>query len=74
MELINQTKTRFRTGSEKDGSPIFFNIGEVREFDEKVGKMLLRYDGINTVESLKANVEKTFAKGKAKSTPKAESK
>lgn len=70
MELINQTKTTFHLGLDKNGKEISFRINEVREFDDSLTKTLLRYEGINSVESLKAKTEKVISDAKAKSKTK----
>lgn len=64
MELINQTKTNFILGKSKDGELLTFKVNEVRSFEEDQCKTLLRYEGVNTVESLKSKVEKDFSKAK----------
>jgi len=65
MELINQTKTNFKVGKDKEGNDIVFKIGEVRTFDDELGKTLARYEGINTLESLKVKSEKVFTEAKS---------
>ena len=65
MELINQTKTVFKIGKDKKGNDITFGINKVISVDESLGKTLLRYDGVNTLESLKIKSEKVFADAKA---------
>ena len=67
MELINQTKTNFKVGKDKEGNDIVFKIGEVREFDKELSKTLLRYEGVNSLESLKTKSEKVFANASTKS-------
>lgn len=68
MELINQTKTNFALGVGKDGKHLFFKIGEVKSFDKEMTKTLLRYEGINDLESLKAKEDKVFNVAKANSS------
>lgn len=67
MELINQTKTVFKLGKNKEGNDVNFFVGEIREVSEELAKTLLRYEGINTLNSLKVESEKVFARAKAKS-------
>ena len=67
MELINQTKTVFKIGKDKEGNDIFFRINEVRDFDKDLGATLLRYEGINTLESLKAKAVAIVSEAKAAS-------
>ena len=73
MELINQTKTAFKIGKDKEGGDIFFRHGEVREFSDSLGATLLRYEGINTLESLKSKAVEIFDQAKAEK-PKAKKK
>ena len=55
MELINQTKTVFKLGKEGE-----FKINEVRDFKKPLADTLLRYEGINSLDSLKAKAEASF--------------
>jgi len=66
MELINQTKTNFLIGKDKEGKDIFFRIGKVMKLDENLAKTLLRYEGIDTVDSLKDKAETIVNKAKSK--------
>lgn len=66
MELINQTKTNFLIGKDKEDKDIFFRIGKVMDIEEKLAKTLLRYEGIDTVDSLKDKAEKIVNKAKSK--------
>ncbi len=69
MELINQTKTNFKLQNNPAGQAVFFKIGEVKDFDKKMAETLLRYEGINTLDSLRAKADKTFTEAKAKVVP-----
>lgn len=60
MELINQSKTLFKT-SKGD-----FKINSIMEFDESESRTLLRYEGINSLNSLKSEAEEVFFKSKKK--------
>jgi len=64
MELINQTKTLFKIGKDKEGKDITFRINEVKDIEESMARTLLTYEGINSVESLKTVAEETFNKAK----------
>ena len=46
MKLINQSKTKFVT------SKGFFNINSIIDFEDSEARTLLKYEGINSVESL----------------------
>jgi hypothetical protein len=72
-ELINQTKTNFNIGVDKDNKPIVFKIGQIMEFDENMARTLERYKGIESVESLKSKIDTTFSKKSSKKS-KAKSK
>jgi len=72
-QLINQTNTNFNIGLDKDGKPIVFKIGKIMEFDDKMARILERYKGIESVESLKSKVDTTFSKKSSKKS-KAKSK
>ena len=57
MELINQTKTNFLVGKDKKGKDVFFCIGKVMKVETDLAKTLLRYEGVNSLESLKVKAE-----------------
>ena len=59
MELINQTKTLFKLGKEGD-----FKVGQVKTFSKSLGEVLLRYEGVNTLESLKDASDSLFKDAK----------
>jgi len=61
MQLINQTKSEFKLGKDSEGEEIIFRVGEVKDFDKGLSATLLRYEGINSIDSLKADNEKLFA-------------
>ena len=61
MELINQTKTLFKT-SKGD-----FKIGAIMEFSKEESLTLLRYKGIESLDSLRSNAEEVIQTSKAKS-------
>ena len=55
MKLINNTKSKFIT-SKGD-----FLIGKIMDFDKEEAKTLLRYNGIESVESLERESEEVIA-------------
>jgi hypothetical protein len=74
MELINKTKTNFLVGKDAKGKDVFFRVGRSMKFADDLAKTLLRYDGIESQESLSDGVANVVKEAEAKSKADAEAK